>query len=574
MLGRFVEKEIFKGIAFRVIPFLFVLFCESSAMFGQELPDELLDFIAGLVPEEHQMEAMIVSCEEAMLNPIDINTNDSARLAEVPFLTDYQIVSVWQYRKNYGNIVSAMELSLVSGFNEVIVARIRPFIYISSYSNVSRKARIYDDMLIRGGAKYQKEGNKDPHQILTKYKIRYGNLLQAGFTAKYPAFHSPHISTMGLALDKKRNYVLSSAVLGDFSARFGQGLVIWNSFSLSPSTPSSVYRKESKIVPYTSTDENKFYRGIGLSFRLFHNLDLSLFYSNNSTSKGLRDRVVAGNMSYKWKVLKLGLTYSACTNNLSSDFYLSLSGLRVFGELAFDKEWKSAALLGMILSKYEGLEVSAFLRYYSPYYKAPNAGAYSSLSTVSNQMGVGVNAKYFINRKLSLSFNGDYAYFPKPRYRIEDDSYDYYANLRLDYKNIVYMLLSLKRDIYLEKLRWGLRLNYIYAWDKGVKIETRAEGSYINSKPGVLTYVGLGYKGAGKKKWEVTTRVTAYYVDNWEGRIYSYERDVPGSFSVPFYHKKGFDCYLYGKIEFSKRAKLYLKVGSKRAKIQLKLSFF
>lgn len=39
-------------------------------------------------------------------------------------------------------------------------------------------------------------------------------------------------------------------------------------------------------------------------------------------------------------------------------------------------------------------------------------------------------------------------------------------------------------------------------------------------------------------------RFTAFAVDSWDDRIYSYERDAPGNFNVPAYYGRGFSMNL------------------------------
>ena len=40
-------------------------------------------------------------------------------------------------------------------------------------------------------------------------------------------------------------------------------------------------------------------------------------------------------------------------------------------------------------------------------------------------------------------------------------------------------------------------------------------------------------------------RATVFGIDSWADRIYVYERDVPGSFSVPAYYGRGYALSLY-----------------------------
>lgn len=56
-------------------------------------------------------------------------------------------------------------------------------------------------------------------------------------------------------------------------------------------------------------------------------------------------------------------------------------------------------------------------------------------------------------------------------------------------------------------------------------------------KFGFLNYWECGYKDEGT--WSAYLRLTGFVIDQWNDRIYVYERDAPGNFSVPAYSGRG-----------------------------------
>ena len=52
----------------------------------------------------------------------------------------------------------------------------------------------------------------------------------------------------------------------------------------------------------------------------------------------------------------------------------------------------------------------------------------------------------------------------------------------------------------------------------------------------MLSYLEGGYKGS---KTAIYLRATGFYTEAWAARIYCYERDAPGTFSVPAYNGRG-----------------------------------
>jgi hypothetical protein len=69
-----------------------------------------------------------------------------------------------------------------------------------------------------------------------------------------------------------------------------------------------------------------------------------------------------------------------------------------------------------------------------------------------------------------------------------------------------------------------------------------------------------------------------FAVDNWDDRIYVYERDAPGSFNVPAFYGRGLWTSVYLSWKYSRSGSLslrgiYKKPGNAELKIQLGLRF-
>ena len=95
-----------------------------------------------------------------------------------------------------------------------------------------------------------------------------------------------------------------------------------------------------------------------------------------------------------------------------------------------------------------------------------------------------------------------------------------------------------------------------------------------------LTYVEGGYVyESSKRKLTLYLRGTAFKIDHWEDRIYIYERDIPGAFSVPAYYGRGCSASAVASVKrrhFSFHARAYATAypgmgGKKPGKAGLKL---
>ena len=76
-----------------------------------------------------------------------------------------------------------------------------------------------------------------------------------------------------------------------------------------------------------------------------------------------------------------------------------------------------------------------------------------------------------------------------------------------------------------------------------------------------LLYVEEAYYG---RIGAVFLRGTAFIADNWDDRIYCYERDAPGSFNVPAYYGRGYALSFVARMKWRFRRsafKSYLRAG-------------
>ena len=72
----------------------------------------------------------------------------------------------------------------------------------------------------------------------------------------------------------------------------------------------------------------------------------------------------------------------------------------------------------------------------------------------------------------------------------------------------------------------------------------------------------LAYAEGGCKteRLGLFVRTGLFLVDDWDDRIYVYERDVPGCFNVPAYYGRGWNASLCGSLRW-RHSRLYLRIG-------------
>ena len=238
---------------------------------NEELISEIAEEIYSVEENATDLETLTDKLYELENDPVRINSGNFRETVRLFFLSEYQIRALVEYVRVSGRIVSPREILNIKGFDAVTVRMMLPFITLGDTRGIlSRRLWLRQRMLTNLSLKPGcKDTTAEGSQIkaLTKYKIETGSL-SAGFTAEkdagekilsgnppLPDFLSGYICYTGKGLLKK-------VIAGDFSARFGSGSIINTGFrtGLSLAEPG-ILTSECEIRPYTSTDENNFFRG-------------------------------------------------------------------------------------------------------------------------------------------------------------------------------------------------------------------------------------------------------------------------------------------------------------------------
>ncbi len=630
MWGRF-EGEKKRG---RVVLAVLIISMVTVELFSQVLPESILAAIEQQTEiGGGDMEGLLDYYQQLLIRPLEINSATLEELERLSILSPFQIVSLLEYRKEYGKIVSAAELSLVDGFNSLIVKELSPFISFSDKLNSG------DD----SGRRFRQELNLKsgrPFSLYARYRLEYRDKLQMGITMENDVeekfslrkdyiltdFTSVHLQIKEVALLKRGDLKLKNLVVGDYSARFGQGLSLWNAFSLSmPSSPSSILKRGSGLFPYRSTDEFSFLRGVGATFSLSKKWDFSLILSKNKkdakvnglyfyslpetglhntpssldSRKKLNENLLGGNISFSWDRARIGVTaviyqfdkidarrvseynkfqrFDGLWGNFSFDGLLVLHGCRLFWEAASDAGGAFAGLAGAIIPFSNNLEGSLLYRNYSKSYIALHSSAYSSTNSNSNENGLLLSLSWKPNYRGTLFLYSDIVHHPWWRYRINSSSTEIKTKVQFDYSlgdlHTLSSVIKYSWRNYNSPHRGGFRVGYRVETTSGFKGGVRMELTYKWDKSlpiGSLLFGEIGYK-APSKSWEGVFRATYYNIDDWENRIYCYERDVPHSFPFQSFYKKGVEFYIFFHAKIYKKLNLYLKVAPERFRVQLNL---
>ena len=596
--------------------FCCVLFCSTvwGLTFGQT-PELLMEELAqsGKFNKD--------DWEEILESRLSLNEATQKELQMTGFLSMYQVQSLLDYRKRYGDFLTWAEIPIIPGFTEKDAQWLALFFTLepkpssmpldlrSLIRHGKRSLMLQTRTFFpRGGyyapiteQEYRERPNSRylglPWYRYARYNYNYYGKLQWGVTLESDPGERSLADYVSCHLSLKNKGFLKSLVAGDFRARFGQGLLLWNGSHFGASlSPSSLFNKEMGLTAYTSRDENKSFRGAGATFSA-NNFDISVFGSYRRLDariieEGFTSLVETGyhrtpletekkntlgawaagvNASYKGDGWKLGATalgygyskpdagnityYNRFKNRnlpfggMSVDYSARYGNWLVFSEMAMDAGLSPAFLGGVIRYGSDGARDALVLRLFSPSFTSAYGTDAGRNSTSSNEISVQLSSFRNVLKNWNLTGNAWFYYFPVSRYLCHDRSYGWDYRIRLQRENHLISLCQ-QRSISDKGItdKQSLRLQTAVPLTESLSLGLRADG--VNSvlhgtenEWGTAAYIQLAYRDK-KERFNGSLRVSFFYTDSWNTRIYVYESDVLYGFSIPALHGKGIRSYL------------------------------
>lgn len=486
-----------------------------------------------------------------LLHPLKLNQMSASRLAASGLMTPYQAASLVDYRLRHGDVMSFNELASVDGFSAGLVARLEPFVSLQGgLAAVQGKHDAVNDLSIRFGMKSSADEYL-PWIYGFKYGIETSRGISAGVAAsKSQSAVSGFPDAFSASFEWEPVRLPARVLVGDFNARFGQGLVLYNGMSMSGlASPSTFLRRSSG---YSRTDS---FTGTYAMTGVAGTLSLKHLSVNASVAlPGIKEPDRAGksliilpalNLTWNHRHGHVGLTdyilMSEGTGDMKSslDMAFCLKGIDVFSEIAFD--WKNmipAGLAGCVFPMSEYLRSGIMLRAYPSDFSSEMSGAQRSTTKCSNEYSVTFATEFLSpSRSHSARFSADAAYFPEPKAKGYTDNRQ--LKIIADYSG-TFGDLTFKARVS-ERIRdWGIPsrtdIRADLKWERGEwLVDTRVNLLHCIALSG-LSYIEGAYK---VDEFAAFLKSGLFWVDNWDDRIYVYERDVPGTFNVPAMYGRG-----------------------------------
>lgn len=459
--------------------------------------EQIIESLSESTLSEDQSPLLLDDLTRYSENPLNINTASAEELERLNLINYGQVQNIIAYRSKYGYILSRYELNAVDGLTPDIIKSLLPFISFEQPedSDSIKNHKTFQRFILRGKSSLplargfsSVAENKPavytgpPVGLYSRYFMEIPRLtgssgragrLEVGFITDHDAgeeffkgsnrwgfdFCSGFISWQGRSFIKQ-------VTLGDYYLMFGQGLSFWSGSGLGKSSNvMNIMKSAQGVRPYTSTDENLFFRGIAavlgqgpVKVMLFYsnkNRDANLVVDKNTgetqftslktdgyhrTASELEDEKVlneqdAGVYSeLRLEKFRLGFLYAFQhfglnmikgtaaykaksfegneNSNLGFDYQFAFQRFQLFGEAGISKNNKPGILQGLIWQAHPRFSLSFYYRYFDPAFHAFYGNPLSEGTEGRNERGFYTALEFHPLPKIKISGYADFYHFP------------------------------------------------------------------------------------------------------------------------------------------------------------------
>ena len=516
-----------------------------------------VNHIARLLAEdpEELLEEDVERLSGLLKQPLAINVVDEDVLNSCGIFTRYQAASLMDYRRRSGPCMSFMELAALNGFGDEFVQMIRPFVSLEVLPDLGGAIR--HEFTGRGSWRYSPGVNR--YGYTSRYKLKAGERLSASLSCNRSLDSDGLVPDAFCAsLQTRFRKMPMNLVLGDFNARLGQGLALWSGSNFtSLNAPSAFMKRSFGVTPSSSFTGNNVFTGVAGEYTAGR-WTLTAFAASDGikTVKSKPEKVKllpACNLTYGWKSGQAGVTHYLEFAGLNSelyipsmktacDFAMCVRGVDVFSEVMFD--WVSQrpnAVAGVVAPAGDGGSVAALLKALEEEYELAVSGSLK-------------------RRKLSGTLSGDILLYSVPKVSTQARSLQFKFHTQWQYLFSDSWQLAVRLT---ERFRtWG----QMFRTDLRTDLSWKSQICSLAYRFNVLQCDGISWLtylegGAKTGKFSAYLRQGFFVADDWDDRIYAYERDVPGAYNVPAFYGRGMWTSLMASWRPSEWCRLYLRAA-------------
>lgn len=478
----------------------------------QQVERDIERALEGLEDEETSFnpEDLAQFLQDLAANPLNINRARVDQLSLVPGVNIRIANAIIAYRREKP-FESVEELLRVRGIGAATLERMRPYV------TVGDPAQIFTDLLTSPGYWFGNGRVEVMSRMQTVLEEQQGYINQ-GDTTRTTYLGSPiryyqrfNYRSRRLSVNVTQQKVpgevmahpadfhhtsfhfatfnhgpLNMFVVGDYGLFFGQGLVLWNglAFGKGQETIRAAYRNERGLRPFQSSDRYQHNRGVGATFTVFNNVQLTGFVSRrelratpvgqdsirfptatifyrtpSEAARGLNTGVqlYGGRATWQFDYGVIGATgYVAefdhyivrgtavsnafdfegtTASAFGVDYRLFYGDLLMFGEGARSKNGGMGVVSGLEYPLAPGTDVSFAYRNYGRDFQSVYGAGFGEISgNPRNEEGYYLGIRHRIMPGLSVSAYYDQFTFPAPRFGTNSSTGGHDWLVFLDYR--------------------------------------------------------------------------------------------------------------------------------------------
>lgn len=489
--------------------------------------------LSGASCEEDLSQSEIERYEVLAQHPLSINGASRRELLSSGLFSPYQVATLQDYISSYGEICSIAELGAVDGIGPERARDLAPFVLLEPSVPLGARSR----QRLRAGVMARAADKSGKWTRAEKLSADYGGLA-AACAFKDGKFMAGHANYHG-------RRIVGQLTVGDFSARFGQGLLTWTGFTMTTLYTVSAFARSGAGVSGSNTlSEGSAKRGAAAQF-VMGSADLTL-YATFDGEQLAHSQYLTKRGSYGVSLLHTPDALAA-----SADWRFTLGKFTAFGETSVmpGSDRASVSLRTGAFYNHSYGNRAALLFRRSPDERALALGGETRWASLTAEASRNLTKQTRQLRTVALcspSFTlGGITL--KPVLRINSR---YRPDEKLEWRNDLRAELELQSGPWIVHGRYNALRCEQWAW---------------------LSYLEAGYKNENTALY---LRGTLFKVDDWDDRIYSYERDAPGSFNVPAYYGRGYALALYSRwrwLALRAATTRYPWTPDKESKFELKL---
>lgn len=269
----------------------------------QKLTDELL----AQQDLDLNYEELYENLLQILSNPLPLNSATEEDFRFLTILSEQQLQSLLEYRKNQNGFSSVYELQSVDYFDLPTIKKFAPFVTFSEtkanknfFQEIKATKNSY--LILRYDYTFQKKRGftseaDSAHKFLgtegriySRFRSSKPGKYSIGFTLEKDAgemiswrpqqkYYGVDYSSFHVQLQNKG--IVKNLIIGDFQGQFGQGLTLGGFFGFGKGseTITSIRRSNLGFIPYTSVHESGMLRGIATTLKVSRSMTFSMFYS-------------------------------------------------------------------------------------------------------------------------------------------------------------------------------------------------------------------------------------------------------------------------------------------------------